>query len=417
MDMEADGNFVTADTATKLPDAAAGSVVVCGSHAGLYVGYLMAKAGVRAVILCDAGIGLDDAGVGSLPYLVEHGVAAAAVSHLSCRIGDVGDMLARGRISRVNALGAALGVKPGDDVAGAAARLGGAKGATVAPAPVGEGRSWVDQPGARRIALLDSAAMVGPEDAGQIVVTGSHGGLVGGDPKMALRTEAFAAAFNDAGIGIENAGLARLPALDARGIAAIALAAGSCWIGDARSGFESGVISAVNRIAAVVRLVPSEQFEAHRKENQSWETTRQRGAAFAMSRQFLRSPSGLPCNPPPFGTLTSIDAATGQLRWEVPLGTLPLPGAQPEWGSINLGGPVVTAGGLVFIGASFDPAIRAFDVSTGQELWRGELPASARSTPMTFVGPGGKQYVVIAAGGHTPAFGKLDNAVVAFALP
>jgi quinoprotein glucose dehydrogenase len=192
---------------------------------------------------------------------------------------------------------------------------------------------------------------------------------------------------------------------------------GMHWGGAAYDPKSGSLIVPVNRMAAVVRLVPSERFEAHRKENQGWETTRQRGAAFAMSRQFLRSPSGLPCNPPPFGTLTSIDAATGQLRWEVPLGTLPLPGARPEWGSINLGGPLATGGGLVFIGASFDPAMRAFDVTTGQELWRGELPASARSTPMTFVGPSGKQYVVIAAGGHTPAFGKLDNAVVAFALP
>lgn len=248
--MGASGVFITADTATKLPGAAAGSVVVCGSHAGLYPGYLMAKAGVRAVILCDAGIGLDEAGVGSLPYLDGLGVAAAAVSHLSCRIGDVGDMLARGRISRVNALGAALGVQPGDDVASAASRLSAANTTTAAPAPIGEGRSLVDQPGKLRIILLDSAAMVGPEDAGQIIVTGSHGGLVGGDPKMALRTEGFAAAFNDAGVGVENAGLARLPALEARGVAAIALAADSCRIGDARSGFETGVISAANRIAA-----------------------------------------------------------------------------------------------------------------------------------------------------------------------
>jgi quinoprotein glucose dehydrogenase len=183
---------------------------------------------------------------------------------------------------------------------------------------------------------------------------------------------------------------------------------------DPKSGL---LIAPANRLAAVVRLVPREQFETHRKENPGWETTGQRGAPYAMSRQFLRSPSGLPCNPPPFGTLTAIDAATGRVRWEVPLGTLPVPGARPEWGSINLGGPLATAGGLVFIGASFDPAIRAFNLDDGRELWRGELPASARSTPMSFRGPGGKQYVIIAAGGHTAEFGKFDNAIVAFALP
>jgi quinoprotein glucose dehydrogenase len=192
---------------------------------------------------------------------------------------------------------------------------------------------------------------------------------------------------------------------------------GMHWGGAAFDPASGSLIAPVNRMAAVVRLVPREQFEAHRKQNPRWETTAQRGARFAMSRQFLRSPSGLPCNPPPFGTLIAIDAATGRVRWEVPLGAFPAGGAPPQWGSINLGGPLATGGGLVFIGASFDAAVRAFDVSSGHELWRGELPASARSTPMSFVGPGGKQYVVIASGGHNPAFGKLDNAIVAFALP
>ena len=92
-----------ADTITKLPPEAAGAVVVSGSHGGRYPGYLAAKVGVRAVILNDAGIGLDEAGIGSLAYLAAIGTAAATVSHLSCLIGDTDDMLARGRISRANA--------------------------------------------------------------------------------------------------------------------------------------------------------------------------------------------------------------------------------------------------------------------------------------------------------------------------
>jgi quinoprotein glucose dehydrogenase len=87
-----------------------------------------------------------------------------------------------------------------------------------------------------------------------------------------------------------------------------------------------------------------------------------------------------------------------------------------EWGSINLGGSVVTAGNLVFVAAAMDNYLRAFDVETGKEVWKGELPASAQAAPMTYE-LGGKQYVVICAGGH----GKLDtqrgDAVVAFALP
>ena len=92
--------------------------------------------------------------------------------------------------------------------------------------------------------------MVAPGDAGAIVVTGSHGGLVGGDPAMALRTDAFAAVFNDAGIGVEEAGIGRLAALERRGVAAFTVAAASARIGEARSSFEDGVISRVNAAAA-----------------------------------------------------------------------------------------------------------------------------------------------------------------------
>jgi quinoprotein glucose dehydrogenase len=170
-------------------------------------------------------------------------------------------------------------------------------------------------------------------------------------------------------------------------------------------------------MAAVVRLVPREQVDTYRKAHPGWETTGQRGTPYAMSRRFLRSPSGLPCNPPPFGALAAVDVNSGEIRWEVPLGQLPLPGARPEWGSINLGGPLVTGDGVVFIGATLDPALRAFDAETGRELWKGALPASARATPMAFTGPDGKPYVAISAGGHSVEFGTLDNAIVAFTLP
>ncbi|ODU54264.1 MAG: hypothetical protein ABS99_09705 [Acetobacteraceae bacterium SCN 69-10] len=101
--------------------------------------------------------------------------------------------------------------------------------------------------------LIDSAAMVDPAaDRGAVIVTGSHGGLVGGDPAMALRAEGFAAAFNDAGIGIEQAGIGRLAALDQRGIAALTVAAASARIGQARSTLDNGVISAANATAVAL---------------------------------------------------------------------------------------------------------------------------------------------------------------------
>jgi quinoprotein glucose dehydrogenase len=120
--------------------------------------------------------------------------------------------------------------------------------------------------------------------------------------------------------------------------------------------------------------------------------------------------------------LTAVDADAGDIKWKVPLGQFPsigkAPAAPAEFGSIVLGGPIVNASGLVFMAGTLDPAIRAFDVTTGRELWKGALPTSARSTPMTFRGPNGKQYVVVSAGGHGIEGGPpLGDYLIAFTLP
>jgi quinoprotein glucose dehydrogenase len=132
------------------------------------------------------------------------------------------------------------------------------------------------------------------------------------------------------------------------------------------------------------------------------------------------SPLGLPCTPPPFGTLSAIDLASGKLRWQVPLGQSRYKGitapAAFGWGSPNIGGPMVTAGGLVFVGAAMDRKLRAFDVKSGAELWSGELPAPGMAVPMTYEA-GGRQYIVIAAGGNARVSPELGDAIVAFALP
>jgi hypothetical protein len=161
-------------------------------------------------------------------------------------------MIERGRISHANGTASALGVGPGDEAVEAARRLTAAEFRTAKPGTIGETRSILEGGLARRIVLVDSAALVEPGDAGSIVVTGSHGGLVGGDPAMALRCDGYAAVFNDAGIGIDNAGTARLPALETRGIAAFTVSASSARIGEARSSFADGVISAVNGKAAAM---------------------------------------------------------------------------------------------------------------------------------------------------------------------
>ncbi|OCW58381.1 hypothetical protein [Hoeflea olei] len=249
-----------ADTVTKIGAEAEAQVLVCGSHGGLYPGYLAAKAGVKAVILNDAGVGRDAAGIGSLAYLADRGIAAATVGHVSCRIGDAADMAARGRITHVNAIAAALGVTVGEACTSAAEKLDAGPVASRAdPGTVSEARS-LHSGGARRIVLIDSASLVKPEDKGQIVVTGSHGGLLGGNDFLALQVDAFAGVFHDAGIGIDEAGTTRLPALDRRGIAGLTVDGASARIGDARSVLEDGVISRVNATARAHGAVPGERL-------------------------------------------------------------------------------------------------------------------------------------------------------------
>ena len=197
---------------------------------------------------------------------------------------------------------------------------------------------------------------------------------------------------------------------------------GMAWGGAAFDAEHRLLIVPSNNLAAEVRLIPRADFQRRREEegrnlNGDWEFATQTGTPYGMMRRFIRAPGGSVCTPPPWGTLNAIDADTAEVKWSVPMGQVP-GGAPEKFGSPALGGPIVTAGGLVFMAGTFDAAIRAYDVTNGRELWKGALPTSARSTPMTFRGPNGKQYVVVAAGGHAiPEFAPLDDALVAFALP
>jgi quinoprotein glucose dehydrogenase len=184
-------------------------------------------------------------------------------------------------------------------------------------------------------------------------------------------------------------------------------------------------IAQTNRLAFEVRLIPRDEFNKMRSTGAAnrlkGEFGRMTGTPYAMYREPLLGPSGVPCTAPPWGALTAVDMNTGQIKWEVPLGTIPqLAFIRKEaagWGSLNLGGSMVTGGGLVFIAAAMDTYLRAFDIETGREVWKAELPASAQATPMTYQGSNGKQYVVIAAGGHGKLGTKRGDSVVAFRLP
>ncbi|MEQ8429802.1 MAG: hypothetical protein RIE24_25815 [Silicimonas sp.] len=243
-----------ADSVTKLGAEAVGRVVVSGSHGGTYAAWAACKAGCRAVILHDAGVGLDGAGIGGLLYLEKLGMAAAAVDHTSAPIGQAARMLDSGRISHANDRARDCGVSPGMPCAEAAARLAAAPMQTYDCPVVAEAREVLTPDGARRaLVLVDSASLVLPEDAGRIVVTGSHGALFGSDPMNAIKADAFLALFNDAGGG---PGTGRLPVLETRGVAAATVAAGSARIGEARSTWQDGIISAANARARALGARP-----------------------------------------------------------------------------------------------------------------------------------------------------------------
>jgi quinoprotein glucose dehydrogenase len=204
---------------------------------------------------------------------------------------------------------------------------------------------------------------------------------------------------------------------------------GAHWGGVTFDPVRQVVVAPVNRIPIEVKLIRREKFDRHtvtdaaETRGPGAQYTDMRGTPYVMRRQFMFGPGGAPCSPPPFGSLVAIDLNSGTKKWDVPLGTLGpmLPAGVDSaqaaaLGSVNLGGAISTAGGVVFIGAALNHALRAYDVETGRELWKGKLPAGAKATPMTFRGPrDGRQYVVVAAGGDGELWGSAD-AIVAFRL-
>ncbi|MEO7387024.1 MAG: pyrroloquinoline quinone-dependent dehydrogenase [Gammaproteobacteria bacterium] len=184
------------------------------------------------------------------------------------------------------------------------------------------------------------------------------------------------------------------------------------------------LIVPVNRAPTFTQLIPVAQVDptalANPMAGLMGNPGKLDGTPYAQVFKPLLSPLFSPCNPPPWGELVALDLATGKTRWRVPLGVLdklvrlPLP---LRWGTPTSGGPIVTAGGVVFIGATMDERFRAFDVETGEQLWETETPTAAMATPMTYQ-VGGRQFVAVAAGGHMWQYAfKIGDSLIAWRLP
>jgi quinoprotein glucose dehydrogenase len=195
---------------------------------------------------------------------------------------------------------------------------------------------------------------------------------------------------------------------------------GSNWGGVAIDPVRGIAVANVMDLPFAVRLFPADEYEREREANPGVEISPQQGTPFGMARETLVSSIEIPCSTPPQGTISAVDLATGEVKWQVPLGVTlhigPLQVPMPI-GAPTFGGPLITASGIIFIGG-FDNNLRAIDIETTEELWAGLLPASGQATPMTYrLRENGRQFVVIAAGGHARAGTMLGDSIVAFALP
>jgi quinoprotein glucose dehydrogenase len=198
-------------------------------------------------------------------------------------------------------------------------------------------------------------------------------------------------------------------------------AGGVNWGGVAWDPGRRLVVMNLNRVAQSITLVPRETPHDGRASRRERIVFPQDGTPYRAILEVVTSPLGIPCTPPPWGTLAAVDLETGTLRWEVPFGTTrdmtPLPIGLPL-GLPSMGGPLLTASGLVLIGAAMDDYLRAVDTETGRERWRARLPAGGQATPMTYrLRPDGRQYVVLAAGGHGTLGTRQGDWLIAWALP
>ena len=245
-----DDAIVVADTVTKLGPECEGRVVLGASHGGVYAAYLAVKARARGIILNDAGRAKDDSGIGGGTYCQNLEVPYAATGTMSCQIGNGESAAADGVISFANPLAQKLGVTIGMAAMEAAQLMTSAElSQKPAPTYVEARKQLPAKPGERMIVLMDSISLVTDEDVGRIIVSGSHGGVPSPDPIAALRVNAFAGFFHDAGGGKNGGALGRLSPLEDRGIIAGTVACMSARIGDGESVYRDGILSNLNETA------------------------------------------------------------------------------------------------------------------------------------------------------------------------
>jgi hypothetical protein len=245
------GLICTAPSSATATEACRDNVLVSGSYGGEYNAWHAAKWGLRGVILNDAGVGKDNAGIRGLDYLDDVGLPAATADAQTCHIGDGDHMLSSGRISFVNAAARKLGCVPGESVQVCAQRMTRAPVVRASLPAISGGKRYLLSELATPVPVicLDAAPMLESKDAGSIVVTGSHAALFRGRPDDVINVDVGAIFFSDAGVGLDRAGIARLPTLDARRIPAATASAASAPIGDARAIYRDGIVSHVNATA------------------------------------------------------------------------------------------------------------------------------------------------------------------------
>lgn len=244
--------IVTVSASSQVSATDRGQVIISGSYGGEYNAFHAAKWGIRGVVLCDAGVGKDDAGINGLPYLDGVGLPAATADVWTCHIADGEHILEHGLISHANAAARALGCRVGMSVRECAGHMAGGHPVDAQLPVIAGGKRYTmrDVAGEPRIICLDAAPMLVAEDAGAIVITGSHAALFRGRPDGLIAPDVHAVFFSDGGVGMDEAGIQRLPVLDQRGIPAGAVAAASAPIGNARRIYQEGVLSHVNASAA-----------------------------------------------------------------------------------------------------------------------------------------------------------------------